>query len=267
MSSKKTSITESARKSLKSYEAKQNVADHRAALRAKDNRLAIIITSAVFVAALLAQYVYFSFGPGVSPTSCITFTQPPAPLVSGKPNPAQIPDAAISECRDWSGTLTVNKKVLKIKLFGKQAPQAVANFVNLAELGFYAENKCHRLTTSGIYVLQCGDTQGDGTGGPGYSFGPLENVPASSNGAAPLYTKGMLAMARTPNSPTSQGSQFFIVYKDSQIPSDSAGGYTVFGEITEGLDQLLPVFQGGIVGGGTDGKPKVAAVINDTTVK
>ncbi|NBR62323.1 MAG: hypothetical protein EBT86_11965, partial [Actinobacteria bacterium] len=96
MSNKKTSITESARKSLKSYEAKQNVADHREAVRAKDNRLAIIVTSIVFVVALLAQYVYFSFGPGVSPTSCITFTQAPAPLISGKPNPAQIPDAAIS---------------------------------------------------------------------------------------------------------------------------------------------------------------------------
>ncbi|NBY43261.1 MAG: peptidylprolyl isomerase [Micrococcales bacterium] len=267
MSSKKTSITESARKSLKSYEAKQNVADHREAVRAKDNRLAIIVTSIVFVVALLAQYVYFSFGPGVSPTSCITFTQAPAPLISGKPNPAQIPDAAISECRDWTGSMTINKKVLNIKLFGKKAPQAVANFVNLSSLGFYTDNKCHRLTTSGLYVLQCGATSGDANGGPGYSFGPLENVPVASNGGSPLYTKGMLAMARVKDSPTSQGSQFFIVYKDSTIPSDKAGGYTVFGEITSGLDQLLPVFQGGIVGGGTDGKPKVAAVINDTSVK
>ena len=267
MASKKNSITESARKSLKSYEAKQNIADHREALRAKDNRLAIVITAVVFVLALLAQYVYFSFGPGVSPTSCITFTQTPAPLVSGKPNPAQVPDAALSECRDWTGTMKINNKVLNIKLFGKQAPQAVANFVDLSNVAFFTDNKCHRLVTSGIYVLQCGDTVGDGTGGPGYSFGPLENVPVGENGASPVYKKGVLAMARAANSPTSQGSQFFIVYQDSKIPSDSAGGYTVFGEVTSGLDQLKPVFDGGVAGGGTDGKPNVAAVINETSVK
>jgi peptidyl-prolyl cis-trans isomerase B (cyclophilin B) len=267
MSNKKTNITEAARKSLKNYEAKQNMVDSRAAVRAKDNRLAIVVTAVVFVVALVAQYFYFSFGPGVSPTSCITFTQTPAPLISGKPNPAQVPDASGSECRDWNGTMTINNKAMNIKLFGKQAPQAVANFVDLANVSFYTGNSCHRMTTSGIYVLQCGDTKGDGTGGPGYSFGPLENVPTAANGAAPTYTKGMLAMARQPNSPTSQGSQFFIVYKDSAIPSDSAGGYTVFGEITSGLDQLLPVFQGGIANGSTDGKPKVSAVINDITVK
>lgn len=264
MSNKKSSIEASAQKSLKSFEAKQNIADHRVAIRAKDNRLSVLVTAAVFVFALLAQYVYFSFGPGVSPTACITFTQTPLPGISGKPNPSQIPDAAISQCRDWSGEIKINNKVLKVTLHGKEAPQAVANFLNLSSFGFYSSNSCHRLVNSGIYVLQCGDP-GDGSGGPGYSFGPLENEPKAANGQAPLYKKGYLAMARKSNSPTSQGSQFFIVYKDSNIPSDKAGGYTVFGEITSGLDQLNPVFAGGVVGGGSDGQPKVKAVINETT--
>ncbi len=265
MSNKKSSIEASAQKSLKSFEAKQNIADHRVAVRAKDNRLAVMATAAVFAFALLAQYVYFSFGPGVSPTACINFTQQPLPAISGKPNPNQIPDAGISKCRDWAGEIKINNKVLKVTLHGNQAPQAVANFLQLSSFGFYSGNSCHRLVTSGIYVLQCGDPNGDGSGGPGYSFGPLENEPKAVSGAAPLYKKGYLAMARKSNSPTSQGSQFFIVYKDSNIPSDKAGGYTVFGEITSGLDQLDSVFAGGVVGGGSDGRPKVKATINETT--
>jgi peptidyl-prolyl cis-trans isomerase B (cyclophilin B) len=163
--------------------------------------------------------------------------------------------------------MTINSAKLDITLFGKQAPQAVANFVDLSNLGFFTDNKCHRLVTSGIFVLQCGDTNGDGTGGPGYSFGPLENVPTATKNETPTYKKGWLAMARQSNSPTTQGSQFFIVYADSKIPSDAAGGYTVFGQINSGLEGLDNVFAGGVKGGGTDGKPNVPAVIKSITVK
>ena len=82
-------------------------------------------------------------------------------------------------------------------------------------------------------MLQCGDPNGDGTGGPGYSYGPIENAPADD-----VYPAGTIAMARQPGDAESQGSQFFIVYEDSTIPSDDAGGYTVIGRITEGLDAL-----------------------------
>jgi len=264
---KNTTLEASAKKSLKSFEAKQNVTDHRVAVRSKDNKLAVIVTSAVFVLALLSQYVYFSFGPGVSSTACIHFTQPPAPQVNGKPSTAQVPNAALSECRDWNGSMTVNDSKLDITLHGNLAPQAVANFVDLSNLGFYSGVSCHRLTTSGIYVLQCGDPAGNGTGGPGYSFGPLENTPVAAQGAVPTYKKGWLAMARTGNSAVSMGSQFFIVYADSQIPNDAAGGYTVFGEITNGLDGLNPIVKAGVIGGKTDGAPRVKTAIKSITLK
>lgn len=268
MAKKKTKgIEASALKSLKSFEEKQNVQDHRIQVRKSDNRMSVLVTAAVFVVAILSQVVYFNFGPGISPTSCIHFTQTPAPAVSGKPNPAQIPDAAISECRDWHGTMQINNAKLDITLFGNKAPQAVANFVDLSSVEFFSQNSCHRLVTSGIYVLQCGDPNGNGTGGPGYFFGPLENVPTAKTGETPTYKKGVLAMARQANSPTTQGSQFFIVYADSKIPSDAAGGYTVFGEITSGLDGLDNVFAGGVKGGGTDGRPNVPAVIKTISVK
>jgi len=264
---KNNSLEASAKKSLKSFEAKQHVTDHRVAVRKKDNRLAIIVTAAVFVVALASQFLYFNVGPGVSSTACITFSQTPAPQISGKPNPAQVPDATISECRDWTGSMTINNAKLDIVLHGKLAPQAVANFVDLSNLGFFTDNKCHRLTTSGIYVLQCGDPNGNGTGGPGYSFGPLENTPVAAQGAVPTYKKGWLAMARTGNSAVSMGSQFFIVYADSKIPNDAAGGYTVFGEITNGLAGLDPIIQAGVAGGKTDGAPKIKTSIKSITVK
>ncbi len=269
MASKKSkSIDPQVAASLKRYEAKQNVTDHRVSVRAKDNRLAIIITAAVFVFALLSQYTYFNFGPGTSPYACVTFTQTKNPVEQGKPaNLGQIPDAKMSECKDRTGSLLINNANLKLSLHGKLAPQAVANFMDLANNGFYSSVPCHRLVTSGIYVLQCGDPKGNGTGGPGYHFGPIENAPTAPAGQVPTYKKGWLAMARTSNKADSMGSQFFIVYKDSQIPSDTVGGYTVFGEITSGLDGLNPIINGGVKGGGTDGAPVVTATILKASVK
>ena len=86
-------IQAAAKKSLKSFEQKQNVVDHRIKVRAKDNRLAVLVTAAAFVVALVAQYSYFGFGPGVAKDFCINFTQTPLPEISGKPQPNKIPDA------------------------------------------------------------------------------------------------------------------------------------------------------------------------------
>jgi peptidyl-prolyl cis-trans isomerase B (cyclophilin B) len=266
-SKKSNDIEAAARKSLKSFEQKQNIVDHRIKIRAKDNRLAVLVTAAAFVVAMVAQYSYFGFGPGVAKDFCINFSQTPEPDVNGTPQPLKIPDAAISECREWTGVMTVNKSKLDIKLDGKAAPQAVGNFVDLVNNGFFSSISCHRLTTSGIYVLQCGDPMGDGSGGPGYKFGPIENAPVAEDGKQPVYKKGLLAMARQSNDPKSMGSQFFIVYEDSTIPSDAAGGYTVFGEVTAGLDGLDSIISAGVKGGSGDGKPKVETSIKNITIK
>lgn len=256
-----------AKKSLKSFEEKQNVVDHRIKTRSKDNRLAILITAGAFVVALVSQYSYFGFGPGLAKDFCVNFTQTPPPQVGDKPVPLLIPDAAISECRDWTGVMTINKSNLDITLDGEAAPQAVANFVDLINNGFYTGITCHRLTTAGIFVLQCGDPLGNGTGDPGYKFGPIENAPVAEAGQTPIYKKGVLAMARSANGDKTMGSQFFIVYKDSGIPNDAVGGYTVFGEVTAGLAGLDDIIAKGVVGGGSDGKPKTKTIINNITIK
>ncbi|MBT0995013.1 peptidylprolyl isomerase [Cellulomonas sp. DKR-3] len=155
-------------------------------------------------------------------------------------NSADVPDPALAEDRTWTGDIALDSGDVGIELDGAAAPQAVANFVTLAQDGYFDDTKCHRLVTEGIYVLQCGDPDGTGTGGPGYTWGPIENAPADD-----VYPAGTIAMARVGNDGASMGSQFFIVYQDSTIPSDSAGGYTVFGHVTSGLDVVEAIADAG----------------------
>jgi peptidyl-prolyl cis-trans isomerase B (cyclophilin B) len=171
-------------------------------------------------------------------------------------NGGVVPDASLSENRTWTGTITTSQGDLGIELEGDVAPQAVANFVTLAQQGYFDGTSCHRLVTSGIYVLQCGDPTATGTGSPGYAWGPVENAPADD-----VYPAGTIAMARQGNDGESMGSQFFIVYEDSTIPSDTAGGYTVFGRITSGLDVVQAVADAGVSGGASDGTPATPVTI------
>jgi peptidyl-prolyl cis-trans isomerase B (cyclophilin B) len=124
-----------------------------------------------------------------------------------------------------------------------QAPCTVNSFAHLATSKFYDGTRCHRLTTAGIYVLQCGDPSGTGSGGPGYTFAD-EHLPGTT------YPTGTVAMANV--GPDSNGSQFFLVYKTSQLGPD----YTVFGHITAGLDVLTGVAAGGALPP-NDGAPKL----------
>ncbi|MBO0610578.1 peptidylprolyl isomerase [Myceligenerans salitolerans] len=166
----------------------------------------------------------------------------------------ELPGPEVAEGRTWTVTLHAcaggTDQDITLELDGEAAPQAVASFVTLAQAGYFDGTGCHRLTTAGIYVLQCGDPTFTGAGGPGYEFGPVENAPEDD-----VYPAGTVAMARQGGNGESMGSQFFLVYEDSQIPSDEAGGYTVFGEITSGLDVVRAVADEGVVNSATDGEP------------
>jgi peptidyl-prolyl cis-trans isomerase B (cyclophilin B) len=173
----------------------------------------------------------------------------PASTATPNPDPAQldeVPDPAGAEGRTWQVTLETSCGPVAMELDGGAAPQAVASFLELSRSGYYDGTPCHRLTTEGIFVLQCGDPTATGQGGPGYAYGPVENAPADD-----VYPTGTLAMARVGDDGESMGSQFFLVYADSTIPGDSAGGYTVFGRITSGLDVVQQVADGGTGADGT----------------
>lgn len=168
-----------------------------------------------------------------------------------------VPSPSLAENRDWTGTIEINGQDVGVTLDGAAAPQAVASFLALGDAGFFDGTSCHRLVTKGIYVLQCGDPTGTGSGGPGYSYGPIENAPDDD-----VYPAGTLAMARIGGDGESMGSQFFIVYDESTIPSDAAGGYTVLGTITSGLDVVTGIADAGTTSGASDGTPADPAVID-----
>jgi peptidyl-prolyl cis-trans isomerase B (cyclophilin B) len=153
-------------------------------------------------------------------------------------------------------TLTTNCGKIVIAL-DPAAPKTVASAAFLARDGFYDNTKCHRLTTSGIFVLQCGDPKGDGTGGPGYTL-PDENLPASGDAN---YPAGTVAMANA--GPGTGGSQFFIVYDDTTLPGD----YTIWGHVTKGLGIVKEVASAGVADGSGDGAPKQPVFIESASVQ
>jgi peptidyl-prolyl cis-trans isomerase B (cyclophilin B) len=156
------------------------------------------------------------------------------------------------------GTLTLSTNCGDIVVaLDPAAPATVASAVYLAQQGFYDSTQCHRLTTAGIFVLQCGDPAGDGTGGPGYSV-PDENLPAAGTAN---YPAGTVAMANA--GPGTGGSQFFIVYDDTTLPGD----YTIWGKVTSGLDIVKEVASVGTSDGSGDGSPRQPVFIESATVQ
>jgi peptidyl-prolyl cis-trans isomerase B (cyclophilin B) len=239
------------------YNARVTVHERAHKRRVRDNVIASVGVLVIVVLAVTAQLTFFS--------SKSTSSSKPSASATPTPTSASgVPSSALAEGRTWTGTMTINGIPLNFELDGKDAPQAVSSTISLINKGFYNGNVCHRLTTGATFkVLQCGDPNGDGTGGPGYSYGPIENAPADN-----VYPSGTIAMARQSGNASSQGSQFFIVYGDTTIPSDSAGGYTVIGKITSDLGELKSkVTDAGVTGGGADGKPAVTPKIDSITIK
>jgi len=184
-----------------------------------------------------------------------------APATNG-PN---IPAADTAAGQTFTGELVLNGSPLGVELNGTDAPQATAVFKSLSDEGYFSGKTCHRLTTGETFgVLQCGSPTGDGQGDPDYTWGPLENTPADGT-----YPAGTIAVARTGNNAYGNGTQFFIVYKDTVIPSDSAGGYTVVGKVTSGLDVVANLAAAGITPGSsdTDGAPVEPVTIDSFSLK
>jgi serine/threonine protein kinase len=158
--------------------------------------------------------------------------------------------------------IVTNRGKIGLQLANNESPCTVNSFVSLAQQKFFDDTQCHRLTTSpGLSVLQCGDPKGDGTGGPGYQFAdeyPADQYPPGDPALKqPVrYPRGTVAMANA--GPNTNGSQFFLVYRDSQLPP----AYTVFGTIdATGLATLDKIAAAGVGGGGDDGTPATQVTI------
>jgi peptidyl-prolyl cis-trans isomerase B (cyclophilin B) len=145
-------------------------------------------------------------------------------------------------------TITTNRGDLGVTLRTEETPCTAGSFSWLAEQGYYDDTPCHRLVTAGIFVLQCGDPGGTGSGGPGYRFD--DELTGEET-----YPAGTLAMANA--GADTNGSQFFVVYADSPLPPS----YTVFGEVdAEGVALVEEVAEVGAQPAG-DGAPLQEVVI------
>jgi len=264
------------------YERQQARRAERAAKRRRRNQvLAVVIAALLIVGGIVFLQATLGGDDTVtaadkSPTTSST----PTPSATPTPSPSATPGAgctytksgqaakdvgfptydptkAASYRKPFTATLKPNQGDIVVALAADKAPCTANSFKHLAESKYYDGSPCHRLTTDNIYVLQCGDPTGSGSGGPGYQFG-VENAPADGK-----YPAGTLAMART-SDPGSNGSQFFVVYKDTNLPD--ANGYTIFGHVTKGLDVVQKVADAGVEGGGGDGAPVQKVTVQTVTI-
>ena len=227
---------------------------------------------------------YFFFRPGGSnaavlgdghatPTTTATATATPTPTATQVAEPAThcaytssppaarsvgLPPTTPASTATYQATIVTNRGDVVIDLLNSKATCTVNSFVYLAAKNYFNNTKCHRLTTAGsLSVLQCGDPTGKGTGGPGYGF-------ANENTTGATYPAGTVAMAHS-SLPNSNGSQFFIVYKNSTLSPD----YTPFGKVVAGLGIIQNVAKAGSdnANGSGDGHPKEPVVIERVTIK
>ena len=236
----------------------------RRAEQAKRRRVIAIGATVVVVVLAVAGVFYFTGGSGEQPAASPAPQQAPAAdkacayTPNGEPpaKPVQPPQPPGPDApKTQAVTLQTSQGEIPVTLDYGKAPCAANNFAHLAKSDYFDNTDCHRLTnTAGLKVLQCGDPSGTGSGGPGYSF-PDEVGPDTK------YPRGTLAMANS--GPDTNGSQFFVVYGDSQLDPK----YTAFGTVGEpGLQTVDKVAGAGDASGTGDGKPKLPVRIEDAAV-
>ncbi len=211
-------------------------------------------------------YLLPAFAPPGPPGSNCQYpaTTEPASKPAKPPRTGKVP----TDPAQISAGITTNQGSIGLTLDNAKSPCTVNNFASLAQQGFFNNTPCHRLTTGDqLGVLQCGDPTGTGNGGPGYQF-PSEYPTNQYRLSDPIlktpemmYPRGTLATANA--GPGTNGSQFFLVYKDSVLPAT----YTVFGRIDDaGLGTLDKIAAAGVAGGGDDGKPATTVTISSVRI-
>ncbi len=265
----------------------------RAARRRQQRKRGAIVLSLVLGAALIASLllVFLPSGNSKHPSASASKSPSATPSATTVAEPAHhctytktgtaartvsLPSATPDYTASYTATINTNLGKIVVNLENSKATCTVNSFVHLAEAGYFSNTQCHRLVTTGIYVLQCGDpyatattkltcstTSKIGTGTPGYEF-------ASENLTDAKYPAGTLAMANE-GTADSNGSQFFIVYKDST--SGLGPSYTPFGTVSSALGIVQNVAKDGyscqytVSGQSEGGAPKEKVIIDSVAIK
>ncbi|MGW1816816.1 peptidylprolyl isomerase [Streptomyces sp. NPDC002125] len=234
--------------------------------RRRTRRLTAIIASAVAVVAVIGvgSYVLID-GDDAKSSADAAASASPSASPSASESSAPEPEMTIDKKAKYTLALKTSQGDIGIAMDAAKTPHTTNSFKALADKKYFDGTKCHRLTTEGIFVLQCGDPKGDGTGGPGYTI-PDENLTAlgkAGDDGAVTYPAGTVAMANT-GQPGTGGSQFFLVYKDTKLPPS----YTPFGTMdAAGLKAVKKIAEAGVVDGAGDGAPKKTVTVEKGTVE
>ncbi len=165
-------------------------------------------------------------------------------------SPSVLQPKSVAKSLPNTFTFVTNCGNIVVETVGDKAPQTLTALATLASRGFYNSTLCHRLTTQGLYVLQCGDPTASASGGPVYNRKPWIGIPDENLpvGETITYPAGTIAMANSGKN--TNGSQFFFVYEDSALNPY----YTIWGHITSGLEILRAIAAVGAAKQGQDGK-------------
>lgn len=156
-------------------------------------------------------------------------------------------------------TISTNCGVIAIRTYFRDAPLTITALTALINSGYYTRTQCHRLSTKGIYWIQCGDPTATGLGDPGFSYKD-ENLPEQEENNYPRGTVAMSNFGR----PDSNGGQFLLFYDDTTLRSPN---YTIWGEIISGIEILEYIAEGGVRGGSVEGVPLRNLVIERISIR
>jgi peptidyl-prolyl cis-trans isomerase B (cyclophilin B) len=292
VASSKTRQRKLARAKLERQQARRSVKARRNRQIQAGLAAGLVVVVAVVVGLWIGGVFSPSKKPKIAASTCQWNAPPNTQALTdvGRPPTSGMPTSGAETM-----TITTNQGTVAVNLDLANAPCTAANFSYLAGKNFFNNTKCSRLTTSGTYTLQCGDPKGDGTGGPAYIFAN-ENVPtgppasaspsaaanpsasgsasasaaasadpsASASASQVIYPRGTVAMFN--NAPDTNGSQFFIVYKDTAFNPQ----YSVVGTVASGMDVVDKIAAAGAVDSNgavtTDGTPKTDVTIQTLTV-
>ena len=248
----------------------RQMAERKAAARKRRRAQITVAAAAVFVLVVAGgvwAVVHFGGGDDEPATTAAnatcSFSELPDDAKTPQVKDVGLPPGTVPNTGTQIMNVNTSAGTIKVKMNRAEAPCIAANFAYLAEKSFYNDTKCHRAFEG---MLQCGDPSAkgkgwrdtDGTGGPSYRF-PDENLPINDK---PAYPRGTMAMANSGEN--TNGSQFFFIYKDTEL---DGAQYAVVGTLDEAsLKVLDEIGKAGIDSAEGVGHPKKEVVIKSVTL-